>query len=262
MPALRETQEQFLAAVLGRDPRAAAPWPRRRLAVYRMNARENFSGALEAAFPLLHGLMGHEEFRAMAWAFQRACPSGSGNLFHCGERLPGFLARHLAGTNDASLAIVSAFEWLIQQVLVAGDVPAGPDLALLAAVPPAQHRALCCTLHPAFRLWQSPLPLFVLWDEYQRTGQVGRLEVPERGPGQALLIRRAAGGVELERLPGPEYRFLLALADDAPLAAAFAAALIGGDAEASADRWLSRWVRAGLITGFVLPAAEAAGSRT
>jgi hypothetical protein len=175
VPALLETQERFLAAVLGRDPGAAAPWPRRRLSVYRVNARENFAGALEAAFPLLHGLMGHDEFRSMSWAYQRACPSRSGNLFHCGERLPEFLTRHLAGTGDAPLAVVAEFEWLIQQVLVAAD-------------------------GSAVRLWQSSLPLFALWEQYQRSGLVARLAASVAGQVESLLIRRAADGVELQRL--------------------------------------------------------------
>ena len=109
MPALHDSQADFLAAVLGRDPAHASQWPRRRLLVYRINAREHFAAALEAAFPLLHGLMGHEEFRAMAWAYQKACPSRSGNQFYCGAGLTHFLVAHLAGTPDAPLAEVVAF---------------------------------------------------------------------------------------------------------------------------------------------------------
>ena len=61
MPTLHDTQEQFLAAVLGRDPEAAAPWPRLRLAVYPFNARVNFAGALAASFPRLPSPLGHDE---------------------------------------------------------------------------------------------------------------------------------------------------------------------------------------------------------
>lgn len=188
MSALRETQRQFLAAVLGREAHAAAPWPRRRLAVYRVNARENFAGALAAAFPLLHGLMGDAEFRALAWAYQRACPSRSGNLFHCGAELPEFLAQKLAGTAEKALAAVAAFEWLIQQVLVAAD-------------------------DSAARLWQSSLSLFALWDEFQRTGQVGRLEAAAGGAVESLLIRRTGGGVEMRRLSERDFQSLLSMID-------------------------------------------------
>ena len=47
----------------------------RRLAIYRTKARETFALALEAAFPVLLACMGSEQFRSLAWTFQRAWPS-------------------------------------------------------------------------------------------------------------------------------------------------------------------------------------------
>ncbi|MBM4220685.1 MAG: DUF2063 domain-containing protein [Gammaproteobacteria bacterium] len=246
MRALHDAQADFLAAVLGRDPAHAAKWPHRGLAVYRTNARENFAAALEAAFPLLHGLMGHEEFRAMAWAFQRHSPPRSGNQFYCGAGLGDFLATHLADTPDAALAEVARFEWLIQEVLVAADPAEHFDFAVLAAVPETQHPTLRFSFHPAIRLHLTRLPLFRLWQDYQQDGTVSRAALePSAGPEQ-LLIRRTGEGVELQRLEPGEFRFLDALLRGEPLESAVGQA---GDATPDPGKLLACWITADLITG-------------
>jgi hypothetical protein len=250
MRALHEAQADFLAAVLGRDPAHAARWPHRRLAVYRTNARENFLAALEAAFPLLHALMGHDEFRAMAWAFQRSCPPRSGNQFHCGERLAGFLATHLAGTPDAELAGVAGFEWLIQEVLVAADEVPDFDFSSLAAVPETAHGSLRFCFHPAVRLHNAALPLFALWREHQRSGTVACASLDTAGDTGALLIRRTGEGVELHRLEPSAFRFLEALSGGACLDTAVKQAWDDAGTGTNAGELLARWISAGVITGF------------
>jgi hypothetical protein len=114
---LHELQQQFVREVLYRDsvgllPRVLAKGlsADRRVAIYRNNTRENFALALEAAFPLLLACMGGDEFRMLAWSYQRACPSPAGNLFHVGERLPNFLAEHLTRTGDECLIDVARLE--------------------------------------------------------------------------------------------------------------------------------------------------------
>lgn len=252
MPVLRDSQADFLAAVLGRDPEHAAKWPGRRLAVYRSNARENFAAALEAAFPLLCGLMGHAEFRAMAWAFQKSCPSRSGNLFYSGAGLTDFLATTLAETPDASLAEVARFEWLIQQVLVAPDEPVTFDFGKLATLPEAQHGSLRFRFHPATRLYGPGLPLFALWREYQHSGTIARLPLDiTTGSTEALLIRRTGDGIELYRLAGPEFRFLNALLRGECLDEAVTHASDDGDASLNHGELLARWISAGIITDLV-----------
>ncbi|MCL4780422.1 MAG: putative DNA-binding domain-containing protein [Gammaproteobacteria bacterium] len=249
MRALHEAQADFLAAVLGRDPAHAAPWPQRRLAVYRTNARENFLAALEAAFPLLQVLMGHDEFRAMAWAFQRSCPPRSGNQFYCGERLAGFLATHLAGTADAELAEVAGFEWLIQEVMVAADSAERFDFGQLAAIPAARHGALRFRFHPAVRLYTAGLPLFGLWQAYQQDGTVAQAALATTAKPEALLIRRSGEGVELHRLAPAEFRFLVALLGGASLEAAVGPAAADGGECPDPGQLLARWISAGVITG-------------
>lgn len=248
MRALRDTQADLLAAVLGRDPAHAARWPRHRLAVYRNNARENFAAALEAAFPLLHGLMGHDEFRAMAWTFQKNCPPRSGNLFYCGAGLTDFLAARLAKTLDEPLTDVARFEWLIQEALVAADELAHFDFGKLAALPQAQHGSLRFRCHPATRLYLSTLPIFTVWRDYQHRGTVTRTPMNVAAGTEALLIQRARDGVELHRLQPAEFCFLDTLMRGECLEAAIDNAS-AGDTSLDPGTLLSRWVSAGVITG-------------
>jgi hypothetical protein len=209
---------------------------------------ENFAAALEAAFPLLHGLMGHDEFRAMAWAFQRHSPPRSGNQFYCGAGLAGFLATHLANTPDAALAEVAGFEWLIQEVLVAADPAESFDFAALAAVPEARHATLRFSLHPAIRLQRARLPLFRLWQEHQQGGTVTGIPLESAARHEELLIRRTGEGVELQRLDPAEFRFLDAQLRGETLESAIARAAADDDS-LDAGKLLAHWISAGVITG-------------
>jgi hypothetical protein len=249
MRTLRDSQTNFLAAVLGRDPEHTAKWPLHRLTVYRNNARENFAAALESAFPLLHALMGHDEFRAMAWAFQRSCPSRSGNLFYCSAGLSGFLASHLADTVDEPLTDLTRFESLIQEVLVAADEPAHFDFETLAALPETQHASLRFRIHPATRLYSSALPLFMIWREYQQSGTLAQTSLNAAGSREDLLIRRSGDGVELHQLESAEFLFLQALLQGEPLQVAIAKAAVAESGALSPGELLARWVSAGVITG-------------
>jgi hypothetical protein len=249
MRALRDAQADFLSAVLGRDPAHAARWPRRGLAVYRTNARENFAAALEAAFPLLHGLMGHDEFRAMAWAFLRHSPPRSGNQFYCGAGLAGFLATHLADTPDAALAEVAGFEWLIQEVLVAADQAERFDFAQLATVPQVQHARLRFGFHPATRLHRARLPLFRLWQEHQQSGTVARISLESSAQQEELLIRRTGEGMELHRLEPAVFGFLDALLRGETLESAVGQAATDGDDSLDPGKVLAYWISVGVITG-------------
>jgi hypothetical protein len=188
--------------------------------------------------------MGHEEFRAMAWTFQRNSPPRSGNQFYCGAGLASFLASHLADTPDAALAEVAGFEWLIQEVLVAADPAECFDFAGLAAVPEAQHATLRFRFHPAMRLQRATLPLFRLWQDYQQHGTVSRAALEPSAGHEQLLIRRTGEGVELQRLESAEFHLLDALLRGETLESA-----VGQADSLDAGKALACWISAGLITG-------------
>ena len=249
--SLRELQRQFMREVLYRDsPEVAAQIVanglsvERRLAIYRTNARETFALALEAAFPLLLGCVGPEEFRSLAWAYQQACPSPAGNLFHTGRRLPGFLADHVRGTPDEDLIDVARLEWAVQESLWAADSDTALDLAALAAVPVEHQADLQFFLHPSVRLMRFEYGVFGPWEARQAGKPVARAVA---GP-ENLLVRRLAAGVQLQKLGELDLAWLAALQDGASLADSAAALPLMAQDELGA--LLVRWVSAGVVTGF------------
>jgi hypothetical protein len=250
---LDELQRQFVREVLYRDSVGLLPaivanglGAERRVAIYRNNARENFAVALEAAFPLLLACMGNDEFRELAWSYQRARPSPSGNLFHVGERLPAFLAEHLAGSDEECLVDISRLEWAIQESLVAADDDAVLDLEALGAVPAERQGDLCFHLHPSVRLIDTHHGVFASWQALQAAQPPARpVEAREQ-----LLVRRLADGVQLLRVAAPDLAWLKALAAGATLSAS-AAALPPAEQE-QLGSLLLRWSAAGVITSFTL----------
>lgn len=257
--SLRELQQQFVREVLYRDApgvlsriSGGGTDVQRRLGIYRTNARENFALALEAAFPLLLRCVGREEFRQLAWAYQRACPSPAGNLFHVGRQLPAFLAGRLTGDRDEYLIDVARLEWAVQESMVAADGPTngpeGLDLAALAAVP-AEHQAdIRFRLHPSVRLLRTKYGVYALWEALQ----AGSAVTPAAPAAEGLVVLRRAAGVELRRLDGglaaTDLDWLEALRGGTPLGEA--AGSLPVEEQENLGALLVRWVAAGVITSF------------
>jgi len=248
---LAELQRQFVREVLHRDSgglpvrvRAGGPGAERQLGIYRTNARENFALALEAAFPLVLRCVGPDEFRQLAWSYQRAWPSRAGNLFHLGEHLPEFLAGHLRGASEEYLIDVARLEWAVQEAMVAADGDEALDLAALAAVPvPSQGDIRFC-LHPSVRLLRTEYAVFSLWESLQ----AGRAVTPAGREPECLLVLRRAAGIELQRLPAADLAWLGSLQAGATLAAA--ASALPADQQDTLGALLVRWVGAGVVTSF------------
>lgn len=260
MPSLPELQAGFVAAVLRRGPEEGLPIaaagiaPAARLSIYRTNARENFATALEAAYPALRRLMGREEFRRLAWSFQRRHPSRAGNLYHAGEGLPAFLAEHLSGTPDSHLAELARLEWAVQEVIVAEDATGAFDFEALAAVPAERHGALRFRFDPGTRFVASTFPLFSLWQALRAGNPPAGEEpvdpgIPLDQGGECLLVRRLGGGAELHRHSAAAHAFAAALAAGADLDGAVTAGR-AVDPHFDPGAGLAHLARLGALTGF------------
>lgn len=252
--------------ILTRPGGDAAPGAASRIGIHRSNARENFANALAAGFPLLESCIGATEFRRLAWSYQRAHPSRSGNLFHVGNALSHFLEAHVTGSPDEYLIDVARLEWLVQQALVAADAGACADLARVAGVPPDQQGNLGVELHPSVRLLATSHAMFPLWEAHQAGLRVDLADVaapvkpaplaipPPREP-EHLLVQRQADGVRLHRLPERDYHWLLAVKQGRSLGES---TNLLGDADVAAGGatlagLLQDWLSQGVITGFLLP---------
>src|SRR5260370_37923024 len=111
MSSLRELQVQIMDALLGAGPGPpvtpliAGPCARaeRRFGVYANTVRGNFQDALHSTYPAVWRLVGEDYFRQTAREFQRRQPSTSGDLVHCGQGFPDFLAQLYAADGFAYL---------------------------------------------------------------------------------------------------------------------------------------------------------------
>jgi hypothetical protein len=258
---LAELQRAFATALLARDRDLPVPFlaPGRLsaatvLAVHRTNTRVGFASALASAFPAVATLMGRPEFAAMAWSYQRAEPPACGDLFFAGQRLPAFLATHLAGTAEEALAGLAALEWQIQCVMVAPDAAGTLDLEALAEVPAARHGDLRFETCPAMVVHQAPAGTASLWERYREVapGDAPAGPVPPAVAAvEHLLLGRHGGRLALRVLGAGEAALLAAILAGQPFGAAVDAAL-AVDPGLEPGPVLASAVQRGLITGFVL----------
>ena len=253
---LRDLQSAFADAVVYGDASAIAPFvvpngldPARRIAIYANNVRENGLATLEAGFPVLVRLAGHDWFRQTAAAYLRRHPSRSGNLHYLGARLPEYLEAELAETPYAYFADVARLEWAYQEVLVAAE-PSALDLNALAAIPLARQTDLVLEASSASRLVGSVWPLLAIWRANQ-PGEDSHETISLDAGASRLLVIRGGDHVELRELPVGEFALLEAVARGVGLVDAAAAALVA-DPTFELVAALPRLVRLGAITGFHL----------
>jgi len=256
MASLRDLQLSFGSALRGGERGAFARCivangidPERRIGIYVNNVRETFLGTLEATYPVLARIAGHDWLRQAGRRYQLAHPSTRGNLHHVGELFPSWLQGGVAEGPYEYFVDVARLEWAYQEVLVATESGA-LDLAALAAVPEQAQERIVLELATASRLVESVYPLLALW-------QANRPEVVDpptvrldAGPCRLLVIRRP-DHVELRELPPADFALLQAIARRRTLTAALQQAL-AAEPGADAGAVLSRCVQLGAVTGFHL----------
>jgi hypothetical protein len=256
MSALRDCQQRIVASVLQRPTSAievtgivpAGDAARRRLAIYRVTARENFAAALEAAFPVLREALGAEEFRSLAWSYQLQQPSGSGNLFEVGRRLPTFLRDHLAGSPDEHLADLADLEWAVQEAMVAADSDACVDYQALSTIPATLQGSIRLHLHPSVRLVRADYRVFDAWQRHHTRGtHCSPDSRPHRDDPERLLVIRSGSGIEVYRLSAADHAYLECLAAGKTLdELATTAQRLGLGPDLGPT--LARWTAAGVIS--------------
>ena len=231
MPSLRELQAGFADALLAGDDAPlpfATSLPERaveRMAVYRRALFVNYRNALGATFPVVARLVGAPFFNAAVDAFVRAHPSTSGDLNVYGDAFADFLERYPPAAELPYLADVARLEWAQDEANRAAEATAAPEdvLRALAAVPPEALATVKLALAPSCRLVASRYPVLRIWRSNQE-GYIGEDRVSlDEGP-DALLVRREASGVTIERLTAALHAWLAALATGATLGAAIEAA--------------------------------------
>ena len=222
MPALRELQEQFVAALFdSADERAASHivangvTPVERLDIYRNNLREGFIKALAIAYPVVERLVGVDYFRQLALEFQKAHPSRAGNLHHAAAPFPAYLRERFAGTEFTYLADVAALERAHEEALIAAEAEAITADAL-RGIAPDRYEHLRFELHPACSLVQSAYPIVRIWRANQSDAPADDIIDIDSG-GDTVLVLRTPECIEFHFLPAAEFAALDALARGEPL---------------------------------------------
>lgn len=227
MPSLVELQRDFAAAVFGAAPLrfmsglvSGGDAVDRVFGVYRSSILGNYRKALAAVYPVVERLVGERFFTQAAEAFACRTPSRHGDLNCFGAEFAEFLATFPGADRLDYLPDVARLEWAIEGVFSAAD-PAPPPPGKLEAMLVAGDDVVRFTLAPHCRLLRSPWPVDRLW-------ALNQPEVPwdddfriDSGA-VALLVRRQAFAVEIERLCDAQYALVEGLAAGASLALATA----------------------------------------
>jgi len=205
MPALRELQTGFAAALFDREAAARiAPGVQsrgiaaeRRLQVYRNNLFASLSGVLAAVYPVTRRLVGEAYFEQAARGYIATHPSRSGDVHDYGGRFAGYLGSCPGSDALPYLPDVARLEWGYHRAFHADQRPSlDPDG--LRAVPPEDYPRLRLMLQPSTRLLASHYPVLRIW-QVNQDDWAGEPAVDLAEGGVRLLILRQ--GVEVAFLP-------------------------------------------------------------
>ena len=159
--ALRQLQHELQSHLLREDSAIvgaivdAPPLPvAERLNIYAHGYRVRLIEALDNTYPLLHRLLGDDEFLALGESFVAAHPSVHRSIRWYGRELADFLSQTPPHADQPILAELAQLEWTLAEVFDAPD--AGPvSRAAFAAINPAAWSELRFEFHPSLR--QLPL---------------------------------------------------------------------------------------------------------
>lgn len=224
MPA--EDADARFAVALG-DRTAPAPADltaasAHRFAVYRNNRAVSLIEALEARFAAVRSAVGDEFFKAMAGVFIDEYPPRLPMLHRYGDELPQFLARFAPAADVPYLPDLAQIDADWTRAAFAADVDPLPGEAL-AAVSPDALALMHVALHPSVAIVISKFPIATIWA--MNSGQLPVAPIDD-WQSESVVIARPERDVQMHRLPPGGAAFLAALADDANIADAAAAAIV------------------------------------
>ncbi|HEV8692386.1 MAG TPA: DNA-binding domain-containing protein, partial [Ideonella sp.] len=168
MIGLAEQQRGFASLVTGEDAQAANTLLRPlngrppRLGVYHHAYRARLIEALRTNLPVLHRVLGDEDFATLALAYLADEPSRQPSIRWFGHALVDWLTRHPDALPHAALADLAAMEWALGLSFDAADAsPLGFDE--LAALPPEQWPDVCFAPHPSVSVIELGWAVEPIW---------------------------------------------------------------------------------------------------
>jgi hypothetical protein len=157
MQTLRHLQHALQQHLLGEPSRIAEaiadapPLPvAERLGIYRNAYRVRLIDALGETYPVLHAVLGDEDFAALGEEFIAATPSVHRSLRWYGAELAEFLKQQSPFAEQPIFAELALLEWTLAEVFDAADA-ACVTRAAFAAIDAAQWSELSFAFHPSLR---------------------------------------------------------------------------------------------------------------
>jgi hypothetical protein len=157
MPPLRQLQNDLQKYLVGEASDIAdaivdaPPLPiEARLGIYRNAYQVRLIEALGDTYPVLHAVLGDEEFAALGEAFVAAQPSVHRSIRWYGGELAHFLTHQPPYAEQPIFAELARLEWTLAEVFDAADAEPQPRAAL-ASVDPTAWSDLHFEFHPSLR---------------------------------------------------------------------------------------------------------------
>ena len=219
-------QDGFVQAMRGEDGplRAIAEQPG--FAVYRNTWMKACIDAIEANFPAVACLVGHEWMRSAAAAFALNHMPMDGRLTDYGEAFPEFLAMSITTGDLAYLGEVARLDWLFLECGNAADAST-LHACQLAAFSTCGLADAHLRPHPTARWHASPLPARTIW-EASRSGRAVTGDMAWIC--EATLMLRIDGQVRIHAIGEHSCALLDACHAGHSLGAALGLAMSAGDA--------------------------------
>ena len=142
-----------------------------RLGIYANGYRVRLIEALDNTYPLLHRLLGDDDFMAVGKSFVAAHPSVHRSIRWYGRELAEFLSRTPPHADQPIVAELAQLEWTLAEVFDAPDADS-VSRAEFAAIDPSAWSELRFAFHPSLRR----LPL--RWNTAAAWQALNREEVP------------------------------------------------------------------------------------
>jgi hypothetical protein len=220
-----------------------------RLNIHRNTFIANLTTALRLVYPAIHRLVGALFFENAARFFIEAQPPQSAWLDEYGAGFPEFLAGFAPAASLPYLPWVARIERAINTALHATDA-APVELSDLAAISATDQDDIAFVPHPSIGLVAADYPVDAIWQAVLAEDDAALAAIDLAAGRVWLMVERNPSGVEVLRLPEPEWRFLSELCASRPLQEAIdaapeidAASLLAGHLAAG------RFVRLSLSSG-------------
>jgi hypothetical protein len=233
---LATLQRQMQASILGHangDVEVSPSWHgeivsgnlnvTERLAIYRQNTLATHRNTLGALYPVVMRIVGEDFFQEAATQYIASTPSRSGDLHQYGAKFADFLARYLHANSLPYLPDMARLEWCWHLAFHAADSPV-LDFARLHRLEATQLEAATFSLSPALSLLKSAHPLLQIWSANQPDYD-GDWQINWEIKAAYFMVSRQAYLVQIHEVSEAQFKFLLALQNNANLAFALDVAL-------------------------------------